>query len=73
MPTIKTRLNITLSPEVEVAIKELAERDKISRAGKAAELIRIALEIEEDHIWDKLSKKRDVLGAKFIPHKKAWI
>jgi hypothetical protein len=72
MPTTKTRLNITLSPEIEVAIKQLAQRDKISRAGKVAELIRVALEIEEDRAWDALAKKRDRRGTKFFAHKKAW-
>ncbi|MDO8663518.1 MAG: hypothetical protein Q7K28_01600 [Candidatus Wildermuthbacteria bacterium] len=72
MPTTKTRLNITLLPEVEAAIKRLAERDRISRAGKASQLLLVALEIEEDRVWDELAKKRDVRGAKFVSHKKAW-
>lgn len=72
MPTTKTRLNIILSPEMETAIDQLAERDRISRAGKAAQLLLIALEIEEDRLWDEIAKKRDVRGAKFMPHKKAW-
>ena len=73
MPTTKTRLNITLPPEMETAVKKLAERDRVSRAGKVTELLRVALEIEEDRIWDKLASKRDLRGARFIPHKKAWV
>ncbi len=72
MPTTKTRLNITLLPEMEIAVTKLAIRDKISKSSKAAELIRLALEIEEDHLWNKLAQKRDVKGAKFISHKKTW-
>lgn len=72
MPTAKTRLNITLSSEMEAVIGKLAERDRTSRAGKAIELIRAALEIEEDRVWDELAKKRDLKQAKFIPHKRAW-
>jgi len=72
MPTAKKRLNITLSPDIEEAVKRLAERDKLSRAGKAVELLRIALEIEEDRFWDKLANSRDRRGARFISHKKAW-
>lgn len=72
MPTTKTRLNIILSPEIEIAIKQLAERDRISRAGKVTELLRAALEIEEDRVWDELVRKRDNRGARFLPHKKAW-
>ena len=66
-------MNITLLPEMEIAIKQLAQRDKVSRAGKAAELLRAALEIEEDRVLDELAKKRDVRGTKFLPHKKAWL
>lgn len=73
MPTTKHRLNITLLPETERAIEKLAERDKVSRSGKAAELLRIALEIEEDRIWEELAQKRDARGTKFLPHKKAWL
>lgn len=72
MPTTKTRLNITLSPEMETVIKKLAQRDKISRAGKVIELLMAALEIEEDRIWDSVACKRDARGAKFFSHKKAW-
>lgn len=72
MPTAKTRLNIILSPEMETAVERLAERDKVSRASKAAQLLLTALEIEEDRVWDELVKKRDVSNAKFVPHKKAW-
>ncbi|MDP2676204.1 MAG: hypothetical protein Q8O83_00770 [bacterium] len=72
MPTAKTRLNITLSPDMETAIRRLAERDKVPQASKAAELLRAALEIEEDLAWDKLAQKRDKRGAKFTSHKKAW-
>jgi hypothetical protein len=57
---------------MEKAVKEAAARDRISRAGKVTELLRIALEIEEDSVWDELAKKRDVRDAKFVPHKKAW-
>ena len=72
MPTTKTRLNIILSPEIDATIKRLAERDKTSRAGKVAELLRSAVEIEEDRAWDRLARKRDARGVRFIPHKKAW-
>lgn len=72
MPTAKPRLNITLSLEMEAVIKQLALRDRISRAGKVAELLHIALEIEEDRVWDKLARKRDTKGSKFLSHKKAW-
>jgi len=72
MPTTKKRLNITLSPEMEAAIKRLAERDQLPQASKAVELLLTALEIEEDRIWDALARKRDTRRARFLPHKEAW-
>ncbi len=73
MPTLKKRLNITLSPEMEGAIKQLAKRDKVPQARKITELLLTALEIEEDSVWDELAEKRDVSNARFVSHKKAWI
>ena len=73
MPATKTRLNITLSPEMETLIERLVERDKVSRAGKVTELLRAALEIEEDMVWDDLAKKRDIKSARFVSHPKALL
>ncbi|MEX1061860.1 MAG: hypothetical protein WEC39_02010 [Patescibacteria group bacterium] len=72
MPTEKSRLNITLSPELEEAVEKLAQRDQLPKAGKAVELLLTAIEIEEDQVWDVIASKRDTKGAKYFPHKKAW-
>ena len=72
MPTMKRRINITVAPEVEEAISEAALRDKVPQATKAAELLRLALELEEDIVLDKLAAVRDTKEAKFISHKNAW-
>jgi hypothetical protein len=72
MPTTKKRLNITLSPVVEAAIKRLAERDQLPQASKVVELLLIAIEIEEDRVWDMLARQRDARGDKFLSHKNAW-
>lgn len=72
MPTVKSRLNITLTPTTVVALKQLAARDRVPRATKAADLIQIALEIEEDQIWDILARKRDTSRARFVSHARAW-
>ncbi len=72
MATLKHRINVTLSDSVDVALLMLAKRDRVPRATKAAELLNIALEIEEDRVWDILARARDTKGAKFVSHKKAW-
>jgi hypothetical protein len=72
MTTIKKRLNITLGAELEKAITDVAKRDKVPTATKAAELLEIALLIEEDTAWDILAKNREKEGGKFIDHDNAW-
>ncbi|MBI4054124.1 MAG: hypothetical protein HY397_02220 [Candidatus Doudnabacteria bacterium] len=72
MPTIKARINISLSDSVRDALARLARRDRIPQATKAARLLEIALELEEDQVWDTLAKRRDVKKARYISHGKAW-
>lgn len=72
MPTIKTRINVTLSPDVERVLARVAARDAVPAATKAAYLIRLALEIDEDEAWDALARKRDTAKARFVPHSRAW-
>ena len=72
MPTIKRRVNISISKPVEESLKRLARRDQVPEATKAAELLRIAIELEEDQIWNAVASSRDTRNAKFVFHKKAW-
>jgi cell division protein FtsX len=72
MATTKNRLNISLPPDVDRALSDISKRDKTPRATKAAELLRLALEIEEDRVWGELASKRDVKGVRFLSHEEAW-
>lgn len=72
MPTIKPRMNISVSPLTREAITLLAQRDHVPEATKAARLLELALEAEEDEVWDSVARKRDTKKAKFISHKSAW-
>ena len=72
MPTIKTRINISLSNDLREALAQLASRDRIPQATKAARLLETALELEEDQVWDALAKRRDIKNARYISHKNAW-
>lgn len=72
MPTTKTRINITVSPDVEDAISRLAKRDRVPQATKAGELLRLAIELEEDLILGEIAARRDTKDAKFVSHEKAW-
>ena len=72
MPTLKKRLNMSLPEDIEKALSMLAKRDDMPQATKALYLIRIALEMEEDDIWNALAEKRDTKDAKFMSHDDAW-
>jgi hypothetical protein len=73
MPTTKTRINITLPKIAEMALFKVAKRDNVPTATKASELLQIALEIEEDQVWDDIASKRDSNKAKFVSHDQAWV
>ena len=72
MPTAKKRLNVSLPEDVESALQILAERDDVPQATKALHLIQMALEIDEDDIFNAVGEKRDTRKAKFVSHTKAW-
>ena len=72
MPTTKKRVNISLPKYLEDVLEKLAKRDQVPQATKATELLRLAIEIEEDQVLNSVASKRDVGGAKFVSHEKAW-
>lgn len=72
MPTTKPRINVSLPDEIREALTKLARRDNIPEATKAARLLEIALELEEDVVWDEIASKRDRKNARLILHKNAW-
>ncbi len=72
MPTTKQRLNLSLSRELEAALTHLASRDQMPVATKARELITLALQTEEDEVWERIATQRDTPNAHYISHEKAW-
>jgi len=72
MPTTKARINISLPDVVRDALFKLARRDRVPAATKAARLLETALEIEEDQIWDAITRGRDTKKARYLSHHKAW-
>jgi len=72
MPTTKKRLNITLPKELDDELQFLAKRDEVPQATKALHLLKLAVEIEEDDIFNQMAEKRDTKDAKFISHDEAW-
>jgi len=72
MPTTKTRVNVSLSAELETLLRRLAKRDDVPQATKARQLIERAIEIEEDEVWDTVASKRDTSSSSFVSHDEAW-
>ena len=58
MATTKKRINISVSNDVEKALESLAKRDEVPVATKAVQLLRSALEIEEDFALAKVADSR---------------
>lgn len=72
MPTMKKRLNITLPKETRMYLKKLALKENVPEATKAAELLQMALEIEEDAYFSKIADRRTKKGGKTLSHKSFW-
>ena len=73
MPTTKQRINLSVTTEMGNVLEELAVRDQMSLSTKTLELIRMALEIEEDAALIRLLKNREKEKAKFISHTATWV
>ncbi len=72
MATIKRRLNITLSPNIDKLISYIAKRDKVPEATKVSELLNISLMLEEDKAFTFLSEERLQEKGKKLTHKVVW-
>lgn len=72
MATTKKRINISLPSDTERALSRIAKRDMVPEATKAAALLKLALEIEEDDVLDSIASTRDTKSAKFVSHTDAW-
>ena len=68
----KKRINLSASEEVVELLENLARRDEVPVATKAIELIKRALQIEEDEILDTLADSRDTENSRYLSHKEAW-
>jgi len=72
MTTTKRRINISLGKETEKALVRIAKRDHVPLATKAEELVRVALETEEDVALGNLAEIRDTKNARYLPSDSVW-
>ncbi len=73
MPTLKKRINVTLSDDMALFLQKIALRDDVPQATKASELLQLAMEIEEDGYLSAIADERaQDTCSRFISHEKFW-
>lgn len=72
MPSNKTRINLTVPAVMERDLQRIARREDRSLATTALDLLRLALDIEEDGDLLQIAKQRDKKNIVFISHARAW-
>lgn len=66
-------MSVSLSQEDANIITRMAKRDQISRASKITQLLRQAIELEEDMYFSALGDARLAeKNIRWISHKEAW-
>lgn len=72
MPTIKSRINLTVTPGLTKILEKIASRDEVSVSAKTLELVQIALELEEDSALLGLLEQRKKAKGKLLSHDEVW-
>ena len=74
MPTKNPRINVVLEEPLYKAIEQLAKRDKVSLSLKVRDLVKEALEIEEDVALSAFAEERDktLSKATALKHSEVW-
>lgn len=74
MPTKEMHHNVRTSVEEPLykVLSEAARRDRVTLSQKVRDLLRRALEIEEDRLLEKIVDDRRTNKAASIPHAAFW-
>jgi metal-responsive CopG/Arc/MetJ family transcriptional regulator len=74
MPTKNPRINVVLEKPLYNNVERLAERDGVSLSLKVRDLVKEALEIEEDISLSKLAETREKTfnRKKSLKHNEVW-
>lgn len=72
MATTKKRINVSLSPDLNEALSKLAKRDRVPEATKAAELLRLGMEVDEDLLLAQVADQRLKTSKKLLSHAEVW-
>ncbi|MBN2403247.1 MAG: toxin-antitoxin system, antitoxin component [Spirochaetes bacterium] len=74
MPAKNPRINVVLDGPLYAAIERLAKRDKISLSLKVRDLVKEALEIEEDIALSVFAEEREktLIKKASLKHEEVW-
>ncbi len=68
----KKRINISVPADIDRILTQLAKRDDVPVAAKTLELIKQALEVEEDRVFDVIATARETKDAHYLSHDEVW-
>lgn len=68
----KKRINISVSADINRILMQLAKRDDVPVAAKTLELIKQAIELEEDIALEAIASRRDTPNARHFSDEEAW-
>jgi len=74
MPARNPRVNVVLDKPLYEAARRLARRDGMSVSSKVRDLVRDALEVEEDRALAHLAshRERTYVPSKALSHQEVW-
>jgi len=74
MPAKNPRINVVLDNPLYKNIKYLAERDGVSLSNKARELIKDAIDIQEDLYLAEIAQNREetLTDSNTLSHEEVW-
>ncbi len=72
MPTVKTRINLSVPDDINTALKMLAHRAHVPVATQTLDLLRRALEADEDNVLLEIAESRERRKGRMISHASAW-
>jgi metal-responsive CopG/Arc/MetJ family transcriptional regulator len=74
MPTVNPRVNVVLEKPLYEELRRWAQREGVSLSLKVRDLVKEALEEEEDRILVRLAEEREKTfdRAKALTHRELW-
>ncbi len=74
MPTKNPRINVVLEKPLYDSVRRLAEKEDVSLSLKIRDLVRVALEAEEDAALAQFAEEREksFKRSRALTHKQVW-